>query len=56
MKVKAIRSFVGTDGSGAKHRHQVGDVFDLPKGVDWLKAGFVEKDGKKAESKAKAED
>jgi glycosyltransferase involved in cell wall biosynthesis len=37
MKVKAIVSF--TSGSGILV--QQGDVFELPEGVDWLKAGFV---------------
>lgn len=38
MKVKALVSFASPFG-----RHSEGEVFDLPKGVDWLKAGLVEK-------------
>ena len=41
MKVKALKSFVSTIDS-VKHRIQEGDVFDLPKGADWLTAGLVE--------------
>lgn len=37
MKVKCVRSFVdGMHGSKGQ-----GDVFEMPEGVDWLKAGFV---------------
>jgi len=42
MKVIAIKSFVGTDGNGKKHRIQSGDELELPPGTDWLKAGLVE--------------
>ncbi len=40
-KVKALKSFAGTDPSGVKHRIAAGDEFDLPEGVDWLDAGLV---------------
>lgn len=36
MKVRAVKSFSGPHGS-----IQAGAVFDLPEGVDWLRAGFV---------------
>ena len=37
MKVIAVKSF-----GGSKYGHiSEGKVFDLPKGVDWLKAGLV---------------
>lgn len=39
MKVKALKSF----GSTEYGHFPEGSVFDLPKGVDWLKAGLVEK-------------
>lgn len=41
MRVKATRSFVGSDGNGHKHRVQVGQELDLPPGTDWLTKGFV---------------
>lgn len=44
MKVRAIKSFSGPHGSYRK-----GQAFDLPEGVDWLRAGFVVEVG---ESKA----
>ena len=37
MKVRAVRAFGGNG-----HRHDIGDEFELPEGVDWLKAGLVE--------------
>ena len=37
MKVRALTSF----GGGGVH-HGMGDVFELPEGVDWLRAGLVE--------------
>ena len=37
MKVKALRSFGSPFGPRSE-----GEVFDLPEGVDWIKAGFVE--------------
>ena len=37
MRVRAVKAF-----GGSGHRHDIGDEFDLPKGVDWLKAGLVE--------------
>ena len=42
MKVKALRSFVGTTGDGQTMSVNKGSVFALPAGVDWLEAGFVE--------------
>lgn len=41
MKVKAIKSFVGKGPDGIKYRQEAGDVFDLPEGTDWIKAGLV---------------
>ena len=41
MKVKALNSFVGTV-NGVKHRVAADDVFELPEGADWLRAGLVE--------------
>lgn len=38
MKVKVVRSFSDTNHG----THAEGDVIDLPPGVDWLRAGFVE--------------
>lgn len=40
MRVKALKSFVGA-ANGQKYRVTEGDEFDLPAGVDWLKAGLV---------------
>ena len=37
MKVKALKSFSGTG-----FHVPEGTVFELPEGVDWLKAGLVE--------------
>lgn len=37
MKVRALTSFSDVQGS-----HSPGDVFELPEGADWLRAGFVE--------------
>lgn len=39
MKVKALVSFVDGLYSG---NHAAGEVFDLPDGTDWLRAGLVE--------------
>jgi hypothetical protein len=50
MKVRALISFVGYDQNRTKYRVQEGQEFDLPAGVDWLKAGLVE------EIKAKAKE
>lgn len=41
MRVKAVTSFVATIG-GVKYRVQAGDELEMPKGADWLQAGFVE--------------
>lgn len=41
MTVKAVKSFAGMAGN-KKYRVTEGDVFDLPSGTDWLKAGLVE--------------
>ena len=42
MLVRCIRSFAGRDGQGNLVAHGQGDVFELPKGVDWLLVGLVE--------------
>lgn len=42
VKVRALISFVGRDGSGKKHIIDVGDELELPAGTDWLDVGFVE--------------
>lgn len=42
MKVLALISFVATI-DGVKYRVKAGDELELPKGADWLQAGFVEK-------------
>ncbi len=42
MRVKALKSFVGSDGNKRKYRIEVGQEFDLPDGTNWLSAGFVE--------------
>ena len=42
MKVKALKSFGGINKGGRVH-HSAGDIFELPDGVDWLRAGLVEK-------------
>jgi len=42
MKVKVLTGFSGPRGSFSE-----GDVIDLPKGVDWLKAGLVVKVAKR---------
>ena len=42
MKVRALKSFVGSDGNKRKYRIEVGQEFDLPPGTNWLEAGFVE--------------
>jgi len=46
MKVKALIGFVSTI-DGEKYRAKAGDVLDLPKGADWVKAGLVKKIGLK---------
>jgi len=38
MKVRALKSF----GGSMYGHYPEGTVFELPKGVDWLKAGLVE--------------
>ena len=40
MKVKALKSFGGASSRGRYH-YSEGQVFDLPDGADWLKAGLV---------------
>jgi hypothetical protein len=40
-KVKVLRSFVAVTPDG-KVRASAGDIIDMPDGVDWLPAGFVE--------------
>ena len=40
MKVKALKSFGGARSQGRYH-YSEGQVFDLPDGADWLKAGLV---------------
>lgn len=42
MRVRALKSFVGSDGNKRKYRIEVGQEFDLPDGTNWLSAGFVE--------------
>ena len=37
MKVIALKSFGGTEYGS----YSTGDIFELPEGVDWLKAGLV---------------
>lgn len=51
MLVKAVTSFVATIG-GVKYRVQAGDELEMPKGADWLQAGFVEAAEKPAPKKA----
>lgn len=41
MKVRAIRSFVGKGPDGIKYRHEEGNIFELPEGSDWIRAGLV---------------
>lgn len=41
MIVRAIKSFVGKGTDGVKYRKDVGDVFELPVGSDWIDAGLV---------------
>ena len=41
MRVKAVIGFVATI-DGVKYRVQAGDELEMPKGADWLQAGFVE--------------
>lgn len=52
MKVKAVKSFAGTDGDGNPVSIGMGDVFELPEGVDWLQAGLVVPVVVRAEEKA----
>lgn len=42
IRVRVLRGFVGRDLNGKRVRGVVGDEFDLPPGVDWLRAGLVE--------------
>lgn len=41
MRVRAVKSFIAYLPDGSKQRVQYGQELDLPRGVDWLKAGFV---------------
>jgi len=41
MKVRALVSFV-SNLNGQKYRVQQKQVVEMPKGADWLRAGFVE--------------
>lgn len=41
MKVQALKSFVGKGPNGIKYRQEAGDIFELPEGSDWIKAGLV---------------
>lgn len=41
MRVRATKSFVGRDAQRKTLRIQAGDEFELPAGVDWLRAGLV---------------
>lgn len=41
MKVKSLISFVARHG-GQIFKIQKGEIFDMPRGTDWLRAGFVE--------------
>lgn len=50
MRVRALTSFAGSGFSVG-----MGDEFDLPEGVDWLRAGFVEVIPEPAPEKAVAE-
>jgi hypothetical protein len=40
--VRALKSFGGSDGRGHRVHHSAGDIFELPDGADWLRAGLVE--------------
>ena len=42
MRVKAIKSFAGRLPNGKLMSVALGDTLILPKGADWVKAGFVE--------------
>lgn len=42
MRVRAVRSFVARLSDGRTFRAVAGDEFELPGGVDWLRAGLVE--------------
>lgn len=50
MKVKALVSFAGEAGT-----HAAGDEFELPEGVDWLRAGLVAPVEPEPEPEASAE-
>lgn len=41
MKVRALTTFGGTDAIGNPVHVSAGDIFELPDGVDWLRAGLV---------------
>jgi hypothetical protein len=41
MKVRCVRSFAGRAPDGSLVSHSEGEVFELPKGTDWLQAGLV---------------
>lgn len=40
MRVKAVKSFGGVTSEGRYHISE-GEEFELPEGVDWLRAGLV---------------
>jgi len=44
MKVQAIKSFSSVTDTGRQH-YAAGAVFELPEGVDWLRAGLVKPAG-----------
>lgn len=52
MKVRVKRGFV-TRINGEQKTFSEGQIFDLPKGVDWLKAGLVEKLNTKPKSESR---
>ncbi len=41
MRAIVIRSFISTI-DGVKYRGSEGDEIEVPKGADWMNAGFVE--------------
>jgi len=51
MRVRAKVSFTGRTPDGVRHHHVAGDEFDLPQGVDWLRAGYVERVAAKVQAK-----
>ena len=42
MIVRCLKSFAGRDAAGNRVSYGMGDVFELPEGVDWLRVGLVE--------------